>query len=116
MKTIIAGSRDIRDPYWVYCCINVAIEEGFSITEVVTGCAAGVDTLGEVWATDHGIPVKRFPAPWDRYPRIAGIMRNYEMGDYAEQLIAIWDGKSAGTHHMIRVMEALAKPVRVFKP
>ena len=57
MKTIIAGSRDLTD----YNLVKLAVEEsGFEIAEVVSGGARGVDRLGERWAKEHGVPIKRF--------------------------------------------------------
>jgi len=99
MKTIIAGSRVIND----YLIVREAIKEsGFKITEVVSGGARGVDSLGERWAKENNTPVKRFPANWDKHGRGAGPIRNDEMANYAEALIAIWDGKSKGTEDMIK--------------
>lgn len=112
MKTIIAGSRDIND----YELVVAAIEQsGFTITEVVSGKARGVDTLGEAWAKIHNIPVKPFPAEWrpkGKLDKAAGIKRNINMGNYADALIAVWDGKSRGTEHMIRI--ATVKGLKVF--
>ncbi len=98
MKTIIAGSRDIDD----YDVIKTAVlNSGYVITEVVSGRAKGVDKLGERWATDNNIPVKEFPAHWNTYGKTAGFRRNNEMAKYADALIAVWDGRSKGTRHMI---------------
>lgn len=76
------------------------------------GCAKGIDTKGAMWADERGIPVKEFHADW-KQGRGAGIQRNIEMGSYADALIAIWDGKSKGTQHMISHMLRRAKPVYV---
>lgn len=99
MKTIIAGSRSIGDLATVLRAVN---EAGWTITEVVCGGARGVDTLGELWAHRAGVPVRRFPADWDKHGKAAGPIRNGEMADYAEALIAIWDGVSPGTWNMIQ--------------
>ena len=99
MKTIIAGSRNIYD----YGLVEEAVKEsGFDITEVVSGKARGVDTLGEMWADNHKVSVKPFPADWDRYGKRAGPIRNFQMANYADALIAIWDFKSHGTKNMIK--------------
>lgn len=98
MRTIIAGSRSITD-YKVVESAVVASQ--FEITEVVSGGAKGVDILGEEYARQNNIPVKKFLPDWKKHGRKAGILRNCEMGDYAEALVAIWDGKSSGTKHMI---------------
>jgi hypothetical protein len=70
------------------------------VTKVVT--APGVDTLAERWAEQHGIPVMRFPADWKRYGRRVGSIRNQKMAEYAEALVAVWDGRSRGNLNMIR--------------
>lgn len=112
MKTIIAGSRTITDYAKVCSIIEEAKIDGIVITEVVSGTAKGIDQLGERWAFFNNIPVKKFPADWDKYGRVAGIMRNQQMAEYAEALIAIWDGSSNGTRNMIQ--EARNRNLKVF--
>lgn len=80
--------------------------------EIVSGRAKGPDTFGEWWALSHGSSIKFFPADWKLGPK-AGFIRNEQMGDYADALIAFWDGKSGGTKHMIEYMMKLGKPIRV---
>lgn len=70
---------------------------------MVSGGASGVDLYGEKWARKNDIPIKRFPADWAKYGKRAGLIRNVEMANYADGLIAIWDGQSRGTKHMIDV-------------
>lgn len=109
MKVIIAGSRTIDD----YEIVAQAVtESGFWVTEVVSGGARGPDSLGELWAFRNSVYLSRFPADWNLGKR-AGILRNEEMGRYADALVAIWDGKSRGTRHMIDFMLSLGKPVHV---
>jgi hypothetical protein len=98
MKTIIAGCRNIDNEILVWGVIK---QSGIRITEVVSGGAKGVDKLGEDWANFIKVPVKLFPAQWDKYGKVAGPMRNEKMAEYADALIAIWDGKSSGTRNMI---------------
>lgn len=97
MKTIIAGSRTITDYKEVHaaCC-----SANFQITEVLCGGARGVDLLGAQWAEHQGIPVRMFPADWERLGRAAGPTRNEEMARNAEALVLVWDGKSRGSAHM----------------
>jgi len=101
MRTIIAGSRTITDPKVVEEAVAAS---GFTITEVVCGGAAGVDTLGKNWAVDRGIPVKMFPADWETHGKAAGPIRNSEMATYAEQAICIFDvqAECKGTKDMAR--------------
>lgn len=98
MKTIIAGGRTLTS----YETVCVAMSDfGEEVTEVVSGCASGADKLGEQWAQMRRIPVKRFRADWDTHGKAAGPIRNRQMADYAEALVAIWDGESRGTANMI---------------
>lgn len=111
MKVIIAGSRNISDGFPI---INAAVlASGFDVTEVVSGTAQGIDRAGEAWAYEMELPVRYFPANWQKDGKSAGYRRNYQMADYADALIAIWDGKSKGTDHMITTMKAINKPVYV---
>ena len=95
-------------------------DSGFEITEVVCGCARGADELGLIWGTNQCINVKRMPAQWHKYGKAAGHNRNIEMARYAGDiggLIALWDGSSRGTAHMIKVarMQGLKVHVHIVK-
>ena len=114
MRTVIAGGREVTDRAFVMKAIDsVVSERGLKISKVLSGCARGADKIGEAWAHVKGIPVKRFPADWGRFGKAAGIVRNEEMGLEAECLIAVWDGESRGTKHMINVMRRQNLPVIV---
>ena len=70
---------------------------------VVSGTAKGADAFGEAWARDCGIQILQFPANWKKFGKRAGPLRNEEMADNADGLIAIWDGKSRGTTSMLNL-------------
>lgn len=100
MNVIIAGSRTatkeevhkaLNSCPWVYLAKTV-----------ISGTARGADRFGEQWAEANGIPILRFPADWKTYGKKAGHLRNEAMAKQAQGLIAIWDGKSKGTRHMIK--------------
>jgi len=112
MKTIIAGSRSCNN----YDVVKKAIiDSEFDITTVISGGAFGVDTLGERYAKEHGIEVVRFLPDWDTFGKRAGILRNRQMADNADALIAIWDGVSRGTKHMIETARFLGLKVFVMR-
>ena len=115
MKVIIAGSRTIRGFRGEQLLIEAIIASNFQITEVFCGCAKGVDELGRKWARINDIPVRWFPAAWLSIDGTtnyrAGFERNERMADAADALIAIWDGHSNGTRHMIKCMGRRGKPV-----
>jgi len=114
MKVIIAGSRTITD----YNLIKSAVEKSGwfdKITEIISGCARGVDQLAIRFAKEHNIPVAKFPADWDKHGRGAGYIRNAEMGEYGDALIAIHRDNSKGTANMIKVMENKGKLIYIDK-
>lgn len=113
MKVIIAGGRDFDDYQSLrnYCQKILRNQEE---VEIVSGTARGADTLGEKFAKESKYPIKRLPADWDKYGKSAGYKRNAEMAEYADGLIAFWDGKSKGTKHMIDLAERAGIGVRVF--
>lgn len=110
MKVIIAGSRSFND-YLLLSQIMATVPA----SEIVCGEARGADSLGRKWAEENGIPIKSFPAQWELYGKSAGHIRNREMGDYADYLIAFWDGKSKGTKGMIDYMQRIGKHGKVIK-
>jgi hypothetical protein len=99
MKTIVAGSRDGITYAEVLQAIFTC---PWKITEVVCGLARGVDSSGE-YAAKHelNVPVAYFPADWQTHGRAAGHIRNAEMADYADALILVWNGRSAGSKNML---------------
>jgi len=115
MKVIVAGSRGITSVEPVGVAITLS---GFTpaITEIVSGTARGVDSNGELWATFHNVNIRRFVPDWEGKGKGAGFARNIDMAEYADALVAVWDGKSHGTLHMIRYMHSLGRPVFVYEP
>ena len=110
MKLIVAGSRTIVN----YALVSMHIEEYVPRpSEIVCGMAEGVDMLGYRWAEKNGVWVERFPANWKKFGKRAGILRNREMAEYADALLAFWDGWSRGTRNMIECMTDIGKPCTV---
>ena len=117
MRTIIAGSRNAGD-LTAEDIDAAVIASGFAITEVVSGGARGVDRLGEQWANAAGLPITFFLVPrdeWQKYGAGAGPRRNRRMAEYADALIAVWDGKSPGTRSMIDAATKLGRKVFVVR-
>lgn len=100
IKIIVAGSRDFSNYSLLKDKLDRA-KEHFGIFEVVSGTANGADSLGERYAEENNLPIKRFPADWDQYGKSAGYIRNEEMAEYSDGCIVFWDGESKGTKHMI---------------
>jgi len=109
MRVIVSGTRTIEDYDFVLNAIHLS---GFNPLMIVSGKARGPDRLGELFAKVHQIPVQIFPADWTT-GKTAGFVRNLQMAEYADALVAIWDGFSNGTRHMIQCMNYAKKQVYV---
>lgn len=114
MKVIIAGGRTFKD-FDLLCKKVDKILSRQDEIEIVSGTARGADKLGERYAELRGYEVKRFPADWGNHGKAAGYIRNEEMAQYADALIAFWDGKSRGTQHMIRTAEEQGLKTRIIR-
>lgn len=111
MKVIVAGTRTYRDIPTLYTILSTIVQHS---DVVLQGGANGVDRLAAQWCRTHAVACQEFPAAWERWGKSAGARRNGQMARQADALIAIWDGRSRGTAHMIQSMRALGKPVHVF--
>lgn len=120
MKIIIAGSRTITNKNLVFATffegltyfVNTGCKLPLGDTIIVSGHAKGVDKLGEDLAKLIGAKIVQMIPAWDIFGKKAGYIRNERMADYADALIAVWDGKSKGTKHMIDI--AKKKGLKVF--
>lgn len=114
-KVIIAGTRSFAD----YSLLRSACDRYLSQKGqthdiiIVSGTARGADRLGEQYAKERGYQVQQFPADWEKNGRAAGYMRNADMANYSDALIAFWDGQSKGTQHMIATARKKGLAVRV---
>lgn len=114
-KVIIAGTRSFAD----YSLLRSACDRYLSQKGqthdiiIVSGTARGADRLGEQYALERGYQLQRFPADWEKNGRAAGYMRNADMANYSDALIAFWDGQSKGTRNMIETARKKGLAVRV---
>ena len=116
LKVIIAGGRDFTDTQYAADSLVKLVEENKlpDIFTVISGNARGADKVGEYLAELWDLPLEIYPANWDKHGKSAGYIRNKQMADTADVLVAFWDGKSRGTMHMINIMKQQHKPVFTF--
>jgi hypothetical protein len=115
VKVIIAGGRDFTNYNLLKSKCDKILSNQKDI-EIISGEASGADKLGEQYSEENNLKLKTFPANWNdfsepckikyrkngsKYNALAGHVRNQKMADYADALIAFWDGSSTGTKDMI---------------
>lgn len=119
MKIIFAGGRDVEYALAASLVIDAARKSGWLdlCSEIVHGGANGIDKASESlkFLSDRHRNFTVFPADWKTHGKAAGPIRNKQMAEYADALIAIWDGKSRGTKNMIETMQKFGKPVYVHR-
>ena len=108
MKIAIVGSRKLK-----ISNLQDYLPEG--VTEIVSGGAVGIDTCAKEYAIKNNLKLTEFLPNYDRYGHIAPLYRNIEIIDYADEVIALWDGKSSGTKHVIDKCKLKNKNITVYK-
>lgn len=68
-------------------------------TEIVSGGAKGIDTCARDYALSHDLKLTEFLPEYSKYGRGAPLKRNLQIIEYADVVIAFWDGKSRGMDH-----------------
>ena len=94
MKVAVIGSRGLQvNSLEKYLPENTA--------EIVSGGARGVDTSARNYAISHNIKLTEFLPKYDKYGKAAPLKRNIQIIEYADLVLAFWDGKSRGTKFVI---------------
>ena len=105
MKVAVIGSRGI-----LKSDIGTYISDK---DEIVSGGASGIDTCAAEYAKKHGLKLTVFLPQYEKYGRAAPIVRNKRIVDYADKIIAFWDGKSKGTLSVIKYATKTGKPCEI---
>ena len=107
MKIAIIGSRSLSPDN-----IGNYIQEN---DEIVSGGAKGVDACAAEYAKSKGLKLTLFLPQYKLYGKAAPIIRNKQIVDYADKVIAFWDGHSKGTLSVIKYAEKVGKPCEVIR-
>ncbi len=106
MKIALIGSRNL-----IVKDLGRYLPE--NVTEIVSGGARGIDTCAREYAKSHGIKLKEFLPEYEKHGRSAPLKRNLKIIDYADLIIAFWDGQSRGTKFVIDNCKKRNKKVTV---
>ncbi len=108
MRVLIVGSRSISN-------FDLSAYVPESTRLIISGGAAGVDTLAERFADDKGISKLILRPDYVRFGRAAPLKRNEQMVDIADAVLVIWDGISRGSAHTIRYAERQKKQLQIIR-
>ena len=116
-KVIVAGSRDFNDYELLKEIMDnlLLVKKDTHKIVIVSGMAAGADTLGIKYAKERNYTVDYHPAAWNEFGKRAGYLRNEKMANTADACVCFWDGNSRGTNHMINIANDKGIPTRVVK-
>ena len=106
MKVAVIGSRGLDD-YELVCNTLKYIK----IDLLISGGAMGADSLGEKYANENNIPTMIFLPDWEKHGKAAGFIRNSDIINEGELIIAFWDNSSKGTLDSIKKAEKLNKKI-----
>lgn len=113
MRVIIAGTRHLNTGVTkAFNIIDSLVKKSKLPSVILCGCGGNVDAYGNSYGIHNGIPVKHFPAAWDRHGKAAGPIRNQVMVDEADMLFLIWDGESRGSRDVLRKARKKGIPVQ----
>jgi len=107
MKLAIVGGRDFNNRVMLSGAMHFFDTE---VETIVSGGARGANSLGEEWAISCDIPTERYLPNWNKYGRAAEYLRNQEIVDACDMVLAFWDGKSRGTQDTIAKAQKAKKP------
>jgi len=94
--------------------VDVLAEHVTSLDALVSGGAAGADSLARKYAIEYGLKIVEYLPEWKKYGRAAGPIRNKLIVDDADVLIAFWDQKSKGTNNSIALARKKGIPTLVY--
>ena len=92
MNLLVVGSRTIKD-------FDIEKYIPPETTMIITGGAAGVDSLAEKIADEKRLSKLVLRPQYNLYGRAAPLKRNEKMVELCDVALIIWDGSSRGTKY-----------------
>lgn len=108
MKLAIIGSRTFND----YNLAYDIYQKHFSphVLVIVSGGAKGADTIAERLAAEFQCRTEIYYPDWDKHGKAAGFIRNKDIINNCDAVLAFWDKESKGTVHSLKFAKELNKP------
>lgn len=109
MKVAVIGSRAVFPD--AYEKILAQLPAGCS--EIISGGAVGIDLLARKAAKSLNLPYVCIRPNYRRYGRTAPLIRNSEIIDRSDCVLAFWDGFSKGTRQALGCCIKRGKPFKL---
>lgn len=99
MKIAIIGSRECSNIDFVgnlEAVLNVSKDD-----TIISGGAKGIDTLAANYAKENNLNLIEFLPDYKKNGRAATFIRNREIVDNSNVVVAFWNGNSKGTKYTL---------------
>lgn len=113
MRLAIVGSRTFNDYDLLVNWVRPFKHYTSTSITIISGGASGADALAKKYA-EHPLCFNteyiEFPAEWNKYGKSAGFIRNQQIIDNCDMVLAFWNGESRGTADTIEKAKRAKKP------
>ena len=99
MNLLICGSRTIAGAD--VQIMRALLHFGLSPDTISSGGGGAVDLAADQYARERGLRFRVILADWNLHGRSAGMIRNEKLVKEVDAVLAIWDGQSPGTKHVM---------------
>ena len=108
-KIAIIGSRTFND--YEFFKEKLA---NYSMEMIISGGAKGTDSMAHDYSQDFNIPITVIKPNW-KLGKHAGLLRNIEIIDLCDFVIAFWNGNSKGTKQAVDYAKKIGKEVIIYE-
>lgn len=111
MKTALLASRQLTTPAH-YELIRAALAE-LGTTHVLHGAEGAGKQHAQAWALETSNPETGYTPDWKQHGKAAGPIRGKHLVADADNVVALWDGKSKGTANELKEARRQSKRVKL---
>jgi len=110
MNIAVVGSRMFND----YTLFKTSLEKilfELSVNKIkfISGGAIGSDNMAEKFAQESNINIKIIEPDWKQYGKGSAIIRNRQIVQLSDVVIAFWNNESKGTLSVINFAKKMKK-------
>lgn len=106
MITAIIGSRNITS-------FDLSKVVPSDTTVIVSGGASGVDALAAQYARANRLSLVEFKPNYREFGKAAPFVRNRQIIDFCDNVVAVWDGSSHGTKYTVEYARNQGKKIKL---